>query len=48
MDADNYQADINDLESIESNHQTEFRDLSCKIEQLQQTIEANDNDPMDA
>ena len=52
MDAniqDNYQVDdINDLENIEPNHQAGLRDLTCKIEQLQQTIKANDNDPMDA
>ena len=29
-------------------HQAGLRDLTCKIEQLQQTIEANNNDPMDA
>ena len=43
-----YQADINDLENTEPNHQAGLRDLTCKIEQLQQTIEANDNNPMDA
>ena len=48
MDADNYQVDINDLENIDPTHQAGLRDLTCKIEQLQQTIEANDNDPMDA
>ena len=48
MDADDYQADINDLENIEPNHQAGLRDLTCKIEQLQQTLKANDNDPMDA
>ena len=48
MDANDYQADINDLENTEPNHQAGLRDLTCKIEQLQQTIEANDNDPMDA
>ena len=48
MDANNYQADINDLENIEHNHQAGLRDLTRKIEQLWQTIEANDNDPMDA
>ena len=45
---DEYQADINDLEYIESDHQAGFRDLTLEIEQLWQTIEANDNDPMDA
>ena len=48
MDANDYQANINDLENIEPNHQAGLRDLTHKIEQLQQTIEANDNDPMDA
>ena len=45
---DNYQEDINDLENIEPNHLAELRHLTCKIEQLRQTIEANDNDSMDA
>ena len=48
MDADDYQADINDLENTEPNHQVGLRDLTCKIEQLQQTTKANDNDLMDA
>ena len=51
MDADiqdNYQADLNDLENIEPDHQTGLKDLIHKIEQLWQTIEGNDNDPMDA
>ena len=51
MDADiqdNYQEDINDLENIEPNHPTGLRNLTHEIEQLQQTIKANDNDPMDA
>ena len=34
MDADNYQADINDLENIEPTHQAGLRDLTHKIEQL--------------
>ena len=45
---DEYQADINDLENIEPDHQAGLRDLICKIEQLRQTIEANDNYPIDA
>ena len=45
---DDYQTDINDLENIETDYQAGLKDLTCKIEQLQQTIEANDNDPMDA
>ena len=48
MDANNYQADINDLENIETTHQAGLRDLTCEMEQLWQTIKANDNDPMDA
>ena len=51
MDADiqdNYQEDINDPENIEPDHQAGLQNLTCKIEQLQQTIKANDNDPMDA
>ena len=45
---DEYQADINDLENIEPDHQAGLRDLTCKIEQLWQIAEANDNDPLDA
>ena len=45
---DNYQEDMNDLENIEPYHLAGLRYLTCKIEQLRQTIEANDNDPMDA
>ena len=45
---DEYQTDINDFENIEPDHQAGFRDLTCKIEQLWQTVEANDNNPMDA
>ena len=51
MDADiqnNYQEDINDLENIEPDHQVGLQNLTCKIEQLWQNIEANNNDPMDA
>ena len=48
MDANNYQADINDLENIEPIHQAGLRDLTHKIEQLWQTIEVNGNDPLDA
>ena len=40
---DDSQADLNDLENIEG-----LRDLTHEIEQLQKTIKANDNDPMDA
>ena len=45
---DEYQPDINDLQNIEPDHQAELRDLTHEIEQLWQTVEANDNDPMDA
>ena len=48
MDADiqdNYQED---LENIEPYHPAGLRHLTCKIEQLRQTIKVNDNDPMDA
>ena len=51
MDADsqdNYQEDINDLENIEPNHPAGLKHLTCKIEELRETIEANNNDPMDA
>ena len=48
LDVDYYQADINILENIEPTHQAGLRDLNCEIEQLCQTIEANDNYPMDA
>ena len=45
---DEYQADINDLENIKPDHQAGLRDLTHEIEQLWQTVEANNNDPMDA
>ena len=51
VDADiqnNYQEDINDLENIEPDHQAGLKNLTSEIEQLQQTIEANNNDPMGA
>ena len=51
MDADiqdNYQEDINDLENIEPNHLAGLRHLTHEMEQLRQTIKANDSDPMDA
>ena len=34
--------------NIEPDPQTGVRALTCELEQLLQTIEANDNDPMDA
>ena len=48
MDADiqdNYQED---LENIEPNHPAGLKHVTHEIEQLRQTIKANDNDPMDA
>ena len=45
---DEYQTDINDFENIEPDHQAGLRYLTHEIEQLRQTVEANDNDPMDA
>ena len=51
MDADiqnNYQEDTNDLENVEPYHQAGLKHLTCKIEQLRQTIKASNNDPMDA
>ena len=45
---DEYQADINDLENIEPDHQAGLRHLTHEIEQLWQTVETNDNDPMGA
>ena len=44
---DEYQKDINDLENTEPDHQAGLRALTHQFEQLQQTVEANDNDPMD-
>ena len=45
---DEYQTNINDLENIEPDHRAGLRNLTCEIEQLQQTIKTNHNDPMDA
>ena len=36
------------MENIESDHQAGLRDLTHEIEQLQQTVKANDNYPMEA
>ena len=50
MDADiqnNYQKDTNDLENVEPYHQAGLKHLTHEIEQLRQTIEASNNDPMD-
>ena len=51
MDADiqnSYLEDTNDLENVEPYHQAGLKHLTHKIEQLRQTIEASDNDLMDA
>ena len=48
VDTDDYQANINDLENSEPSHQAGLRDLTHKIEQLWQTIKANEYDSMDA
>ena len=45
---DNYQEDVNDLEHFELNPPVELKHLTCKMEQLRQTVEDKDNDPMDA
>ena len=45
---DEYQADINDLGNTVPDCQAGLRDVTFAIEQLRQTVEANDNDPMDA
>ena len=45
---DNYQEDVNDLEHIEHNPPVKLKHLTCKMEQLRQTVKDKDNDPMDA
>ena len=45
---DNYQEDVNDLEHIELNPPVKLKHLTCKMEQLRQTAEDKDNDPIDA
>ena len=45
---DDCQAETNDLANIEPDHQAGLRDLTHEKEQLQQTVEATNNDPMDA
>ena len=45
---DNYQEDVNDLENIKPNHPARLKHLTCKMEQLRQTVKDKDNDPMDA
>ena len=43
-----YQADINDLENIGPDHHERLRDLTQEIDHLQQKVEANKTEPMDA
>ena len=43
-----YHTVTNDLENIEPDHQAGLKDLTHKIEQLWLTVEAGNNDPMDA
>ena len=45
---DNYQEDVNDLEYTEHNHPVKLKYLTHEMEQLRQTFEDKDNDPMDA
>ena len=45
---DEYQTGINDLENIEPDHHAGLRDLTPEIEQLWHTVEAYNNDPLDA
>ena len=45
---DNYQEDVNDLEHIELNPPVKLKHLTHEMEQLRQTVEDKDNDPMDA
>ena len=45
---DNYQADVNDLEHIEVSPPVKLKHLTCKMEELRQSVEDKDNDPMDA
>ena len=51
MDADiqnNYQEDTNDLENVKPYQPAGLKHLTLEIEQLRQTIEARNNNPMDA
>ena len=45
---DEYQADVNDFENVELSHHTRLRDLTNDIEYLQEKVEANETQPMDA
>ena len=45
---DNYQEDVNDLEHIRLNPPVKLKHLTCKMEQLRQTVKDKDKNPMDA
>ena len=45
---DNYQEDVNDQEHIDINPPVTLQHLTHVMEQLRQTFEDKDNDPMDA
>ena len=45
---DNYQEDFHELDNIDPHHPAGLQHLMHEIEQLRQTIEASNNDPMDA
>ena len=45
---DNYQEDVNDQEHIEFDPPVTLQHLPCEMEQLRQTVNDKDNDPMDA
>ena len=44
---DNYQGDVNDQEHIEFDPPVALQHLTCKVEQLRQTLKDKDNDPRD-
>ena len=43
-----YQADVDDFENVELDHHARLRDLTNEIDYLQQKVEANETQPMDA
>ena len=45
---DNYQGEVNDQEHIEFNPPVALQHLTGEMEQLRQTVEGKDNDPVDA
>ena len=45
---DSYQEDSYELENAKLNPPAGLKHLTCNIEQLRQTMEASNNDPMDA